>query len=57
MWWVELWEGKDQPQQLGKKWGEMSTNVGFMLIMTEPINETSKIVTHDSGFYVSKIII
>ena len=44
VWQVELWEGKDQPQQLGKKkWDEMGATVGLMLCMTEPIHQTGKI--------------
>ena len=54
VWQVEVQESKDQPQQLGKKWDEMDATVGLMVCMTEPIHQTGKIVTHDSGFCVAK---
>ena len=57
VWQVELWEGKDRPQQLGKKLDEMGATVELILCMTEPIYQTGKIVTYDSGFFVPKGVI
>ena len=58
IWQCKLREGKDRHQQLGrKKWDELGKTVGLMLCMTEPIHQTGKVVTMDSGFCVSKGIV
>ena len=50
----KLREGKDHPQQLGKKkWDEKGATVGLILRMMEPIHQMGKIVTHDYCFCVT----
>ena len=60
MWRVKLQEGKDRPKNANGSWSYPSTfeekgytkTACLMLEMTEPLHNTGKIVTMDSGFCV-----
>ena len=47
-------EGKDHPQQLGKKYAEFREKVSLMLRVSKLIFGTGAAVVLDSGFCVAK---
>ena len=63
MWRVKLREGKDRPKKPDGSWAFHSEFPGYpktstlMLEMTKPVHHTGKVVSMDSGFYVSVGII
>ena len=59
MYWIELVEGKDRPNQMGpEEFSEKGgKTVGLMLRMCQPIWHTGKVVILDSGFCVLKGIV
>ena len=58
MWGIDLVEGKDRPNELGKKEGdEMGPTIGLLLCMLAPIFNLGFMVILDSGFCVLKAII
>ena len=58
MWGIDLMEGKDQPNELGKKeWDEMGPTIGLLLHMLALIFNLGFMVILDSGFCVLKAII
>ena len=58
MWGIDLVEGKDRPNELGKKEGdEKGPTIGLLLRMLAPIFNLGFMVILDSGFCVLKAII
>ena len=58
MWDIDLVEGKDQPNELGKKeWDEMGPTIGLLLCILAPIFNLGFLVIINSGFCVLKAII
>ena len=63
IWRLKLQEGKDRPKKPDGSWAFPSEFPGYsktatlMLEMTKPMHHTGKVVSLDSGFYVSVGII
>ena len=53
-WRGHILEGKDHPQQLGKKYAEFREKVSLMLRVSKLIFGTGAAVVLDSGFCVAK---
>ena len=58
IWSLDLREGKDHPQDLGKKeYDNLGKSVGLLLRLTKAVWGTGKVFVLDSGFCVLKAII
>ena len=58
IWQLDLCEGKDCPQHMGKKeYDKLGASVGTLLRLTKPVHGSGKVFVLDSGFYVLKALV